>query len=133
MNALKKISIALVCQLGIAGLAYAQTSSSAAPGVTTQSAASPGATTAPAAPTFFQPQTSKRPSDDLIKQARRSGYIMKTRSSNYFFCKEEAELGTRLATERCVKSDDFALLLERQERDKDQIRQMSQALSGSGH
>jgi hypothetical protein len=58
---------------------------------------------------------------------------MKTKSGNYFFCKEEAELGTRLATERCVTSGDFALILERQERDKDQIRQMGQALNGAGH
>jgi hypothetical protein len=83
---------------------------------------------------IFKPQSqSNRPSDDLIKKARRSGYAMKSKGGNYFFCREDADLGTRFTTEHCVRSDDFALILERQERDKDQIRQMGQASAGAGH
>ncbi len=121
--------------MGIAGAAYAQ---QVTPGVATQPAvptatptssaatSSPGATDATAAPA-----TPKRPTTDLINKARRAGYTMKTKSGNYFFCKEDADVGTRLAQEHCVDSEAFALTLERQEQDKDAIRRMSEGQSGS--
>ena len=136
IRALNKPSLALMCVLGVASSAYAQTSGPAAPGVATQPAVPTSAspTTTATGPTLFKPESQQgRPSDDLIKQARRSGFVMKSKSGYYFFCKEEAAVGTRLATEHCVTSNDFALLMERQERDKDQIRQMTQGLNGAGH
>jgi hypothetical protein len=64
-----------------------------------------------------------------MRQARREGYTMKQKSGNYFFCKEDANTGTRLPQEHCVDADALALTLQRQERDKDAIRQMGQGLS----
>jgi hypothetical protein len=128
--------LALVCLLGVTGFAFAQIFSTASTGTTPQpvTSSSPSPTTPAAAAMIFKPPSQQgRPSDDLMKRARRSGYAMKTKSGNYFFCKEEAAVGTRLATERCFAPDDFALLLERQEHDKDQIRQMTQGLNGAGH
>jgi hypothetical protein len=136
IRALNKTSLALMWVLGVASSAYAQTSARVTPGVATQPAVPPSAGPATTAtdPTIFKPESQPgRPADDIIKQARRSGYVMKSKSGHYFFCKEEAATGTRLTIERCVTSNDFALLLERQERDKDQIRQMSQGLNGAGH
>jgi hypothetical protein len=70
-----------------------------------------------------------RPSDQAIKDARRAGYTMKTKSGNYLFCREDTDVGTRFPTEHCVDADALALTLERQQRDKDQIKSMSQGQS----
>jgi pyruvate/2-oxoglutarate dehydrogenase complex dihydrolipoamide acyltransferase (E2) component len=118
----------LISMMGVAGSAGAQQSPSAAP---TQQPAAPAATAtapaststaAPAAPAA--PAQPQGPSADVIKQARQAGYHMRTSRGNYYFCKEDADLGSRLATEKCIDSDTLAMTLERQRMDKEQIKTM---------
>jgi hypothetical protein len=66
--------------------------------------------------------SSTRPSRQAIKDARNAGYSLKTKSGNYFFCKEDADVGTRLASEHCVDADALALTLERQQLDRDALK-----------
>lgn len=82
--------------------------------------------------TLFAPAqaSSNRPTPDTIKEARRAGYTMKTRGDNYYFCKVDAELGTRLQTERCLTADALTLTLKRQELDREAMGHMSQASGG---
>lgn len=115
----------LISMMGVAGSAGAQQSPSAAP---TQQPAAPAATaTAPASTSTAAPAAPAQPqgpSADVIKQARQAGYHMRTSRGNYYFCKEDADLGSRLATEKCIDSDTLAMTLERQRMDKEQIKTM---------
>jgi pyruvate/2-oxoglutarate dehydrogenase complex dihydrolipoamide acyltransferase (E2) component len=126
----------LISMMGVAGSAGAQQSPSAAP--TQQPAAAtataPASTStappaAPAAQASTAPAQPQGPSADVIKQARQAGYHMKTSHGNYYFCKEDADIGSRLATEKCIDSDALALTLERQRMDKEQIKTMGQGAS----
>lgn len=115
----------VISMLAIAASAEAQ--QQASPGVTTQPAAPTGtpsttATTATAPASEAPAAQPTRPSSDAIKEARRAGYTMKTKSGNYFFCKEDADVGTRLATEHCVDAEALALTLERQQMDRDALK-----------
>jgi len=129
-TSMKCVAIALIGVLGSAATAYAQ---QASPGVTTQplNPASPPtapdattnlATTAPSAGSQGQQTNNARPKPEIIKEARRDGYALKTMSGNYVFCKTEAKVGTRLTTEKCMGIDSFALMLQQQDRDRDWLR-----------
>ncbi|HEY4772878.1 MAG TPA: hypothetical protein VIH50_07590 [Steroidobacteraceae bacterium] len=131
-------SLAIIALLGIAGFAYAQQPS---PGVATQPAeptatpTAPSATSTPAtSPATTAPagqQTNNgHPSPEVIKAANREGYTMKTKSGNYFFCKENTDVGTRFATEHCVDADALALTLERQQMDRDALKNSRTTSSG---
>jgi hypothetical protein len=116
----------LISMMGVAASAGAQQSPNAAP----QQPAAPAATaTAPAStstasPASAGPAKPQGPSADVIKQARQAGYHMKTSHGNYYFCKEDTDLGSRLASEKCIDSDTLAMTLERQRMDKEQIKTM---------
>jgi hypothetical protein len=114
--AIKFQSLVLISMVGIAGAASAQQSSSTTPATSAQA---PAAAATPASATSAQPQG---PSADVIKEARRAGYRMKTSNGNYYFCKQDADIGTRLTTEKCMSADQLALTLQRQQMDKDQIK-----------
>jgi hypothetical protein len=118
--AIKFRSLVLISMLAIAGAASAQQSSSTTPATpATPAAQAPAAAATPASATSAQPAG---PSADVIKEARRAGYRMKTSHGNYYFCKQDADIGTRLTTEKCMDADQLALTLERQQMDKDQIK-----------
>ncbi len=123
----------LISTLALGGSAYAQ--QAAAPGVTqpavpTSTPAAPVAAATASTPATTPAATSapsglasaNRPSPAAIKEARNAGYIMKTKSGNYFFCKEDADVGTRLASEHCVDADALALTLQRQQLDRDALK-----------
>ena len=123
-------SLMIIGLLGVGTCVYAQQSS---PGVATQPAlptvtpTAPSATSTPSAPQGQQ-TTSNRPSPETIKEARRAGYTMKTNSGNYYFCKEETDLGSRFSSEHCFQADALELLLQRQQMDKDALRSAAQGL-----
>jgi len=129
-------SLMIIGLLGVGTCVYAQQSS---PGVATQPAlptatpTAPSATSTPTASTATsapqgQQTTSNRPSPETIKEARRAGYTMKTNSGNYYFCKEETDLGSRFSSEHCFQADALELLLQRQQMDKDALRSAAQGL-----
>lgn len=134
---MKCVAIALIGVLGSATPAFAQQSS---PGVTTQPVAPISAPTAPDATTTTssttapnagsqgQQTSNARPAPDVIKEARRNGYVLKTKSDNYVFCKTDASVGTRFTTEKCLDVDTLALMLQQQERDRDYMRSTIQGL-----
>jgi len=123
----------LISMMGVAGSAGAQQSPNAAPtqqpAAATATAPASTSTAAPAAQASAAPAQPQGPSADVIKQARQAGYRMKTSHGNYYFCKEDADIGSRLATEKCIDSDTLALTLERQRMDKEQIKTLGQGTS----
>jgi len=129
---MKCVAIALIGVLGSAATAFAQQPS---PGVTTQPVAPASAPTAPNATTTSattatstgsqgQQTNYARPAPEIIKEARRDGYVLKIKSGNgnYVFCRTDANVGTRFTTEKCLNAETFALMQQQQQRDRDQMR-----------
>lgn len=134
-TSMKCVAIALIGVLGSAATAFAQQPS---PDVTTQPvvpASAPtvpnttttSATTAPSTGSQGQQTTNARPArpaPEIIKEARRDGYVLKIKSGNgnYVFCRTDANVGTRFTTEKCLDVGLFALMQQQQQRDRDQMR-----------
>ena len=128
---MKRIAIMVIGVLGSATTAFAQQSST---GVTKQavvqtsptapSATTTSATTAPSTESQGEQTNNARPTPEMIKEARRDGYVLKTKanSGTYAFCKTDAKTGTRFTTESCVDVEKYALLQQQKERDKDYMR-----------
>jgi hypothetical protein len=61
-------------------------------------------------------------SKDYIKRLRNAGYYPKNDHGKLVFCKKDAPLGTRFATERCMDGEQLAMQLERDESQRQQLR-----------
>jgi hypothetical protein len=104
----------------------------------TPAATAPSATTdAPApAPKFevhFIPAaaaTPDVPSEDVLKKARSAGYHTKVSHGVLYFCRKEAETGSRFTKENCVNEDQLAQVFERQQAQRDQLS--NHTCSGGG-
>jgi hypothetical protein len=123
-----------------AGGVNAQTEPAAtqAPGptVAAPAAATPAPSASPSAPAATASSTAASnsaatPSADTLKQARKAGYYTKVRAGQTFFCKKDATIGTRLATEKCFDEDQLATQLELNQAQRDQLRNSSCGGSGA--
>jgi pyruvate/2-oxoglutarate dehydrogenase complex dihydrolipoamide acyltransferase (E2) component len=97
-----------------------------APPATAPSAPAPApATTAQSATAAAAaaPAEAVKPSADLLKKARQGGFHMRVRNGKTMYCKEDAQLGTRFVTERCMDENQLVETLEAQQRQRDQLNQ----------
>jgi hypothetical protein len=92
-------------------------------------AATPTSTTATAAPNATT-ASAATPPKDILKKARENGYYTKVRKGQTFFCKKETPLGTRFDTEHCLSDEQLAMVLERNQAQRDQMQ--SAVCSGGG-
>ena len=110
------------------------------PPATGTPAEAPAATTAPTAPAASAATTaatttasgaSKIPSPETVKKARQAGYRSKLRKGATVFCKEQVEIGTHFSTENCINEDQLALVLDREQAQRDSLTNHScQGCSG---
>jgi hypothetical protein len=129
--------IVLGATLAFASAAYAQqaadatlpaiaTSTAPSPTATAPSATSTPAAAAPAASSTTTASTTPgAPSTDMLKKARNAGYYTRVRKGQTFFCKKAAQLGTRFETENCMSEQQFAMTLEREDAQRDQLRNVT--------
>jgi hypothetical protein len=139
--------------LGFAVSAFAQQQSDAAPAhssttvsnpvaAPSASTASPASTetltpTAPDAPKIVvnviprKEETPDVPSADTLKKARQAGYHTKVSHGVLYFCKQQAEVGTRFSKEYCADENTLLVTLQREETQRDQF-QHTGGCSGSG-
>lgn len=146
--------ILISAMVGGTGSAYAQQQSDAAkaqPSATAGTAAStaasaPAATPAPAAGAQDAPAapapaivvhfvdapkaTSNVPPADVLKKARDAGYHTKVSHGVVYYCKVDADLGTRFRTEKCLDEDQLITTLQRLDAVRDQLR--ASPCGGSG-
>jgi hypothetical protein len=132
--------VMMALAIGLAGAAYAQEAptptQAAAPAGTVQAATPPSSATtstptstpanasqAKAPATTTTATTPAGPSPALLKKARQGGYQVKVRKGNTYFCKTEAQLGTRFAQENCWNQDQFESALEKQQLQREQLNQ----------
>jgi hypothetical protein len=114
----------------------APTAAPAAPAATPSPAA--GAQDAPAAPApaivvhfIDAPKaTPNVPPADVLKKARDAGYHTKVRHGVVYYCKVDADLGTRFLTEKCLDEDQLITTLLRLDAARDQLRNSPCAGSG---
>jgi hypothetical protein len=80
--------------------------------------------TAPSTEPQSQQTSNARPTPELVQEARRDGYVLKTKAKSgiYVFCKTDAAVGTRFTKENCVDVEKFALMQQQKERDRDYMR-----------
>lgn len=145
---MKIVTLAVIGMLAIAGSVHAQQSNPTQPASTPTNSKPPPESQATSAPAPANPTAStpapglarastaappgpQPPSPDLLKQARLAGYRTRVRSGVYFFCKTDADVGTRLARETCLTEDNFSELLQRVQSQRDEL-QHSMGCSGGG-
>lgn len=114
--------------IGIAAPVYAQQTSDAAKPSATPPAAAPAAAPAPAASaaptatkTSAATDTSDVPPADMLKKARNGGFHTKVAHGVVFYCKSEADVGSRFSTEHCYNENQLSELLIQQQSARDQF------------
>lgn len=116
----------------------AQAASSAAPAPSTSTPAAAATTGTPKSTAAAKPSGARSKTNvtanglpaDVLKKARQNGYYTRVRSGQTFFCKKEAHLGTRFVTERCFDEEQLAMVLERNDAQRDQLKNV--VCSGGG-
>jgi len=61
------------------------------------------------------------PSADILRSARNAGYKIKIANGTTHFCKSEAPIGTRFASESCINEEQLTLFLRRAQEQRDQL------------
>jgi hypothetical protein len=64
---------------------------------------------------------SQGPSADTLKAARDAGFKIKVVDGATHFCTNEAEVGTRFATERCINEGQLFLVLQKRQMQRDEL------------
>jgi hypothetical protein len=59
----------------------------------------------------------------VAKKAKQSGWSPEVQNGNAVYCRNDAEVGSRFSTRRCVSESQLATLIEQAEYDKDQLKQ----------
>ncbi len=123
-----RASILLVSLIaGAAPLCAQQPATAPTPPATGTPADAPAPTTAPAAPATTTaaaapaPEASKTPSPETVKKARQAGYRAKLKRGATVFCKEQVEIGTHFSTESCINEEQLALVLDREEAQRESL------------
>jgi hypothetical protein len=127
-------------------LAYAQQPADAdkaaptAPAASTAAPAPAGGTeTSAAAPPAAPPATQAAaapaaPSAETIKKARQAGYHPEVRKGVTLFCHEDATIGTRFTSKKCVDESGLAAVLDLRQQQREQIDKPVACGAGcSGH
>jgi len=108
----------------------------AAPGASAPEVAASTSTPVASTPAAKPPAASKTVaaanmlSADILKRAKQAGYYTRVRSGQTFFCKKESQLGTRFVTEKCLDENQLAMVLERNQAQRDQL--MNVTCGGGG-
>lgn len=104
----------------------------AASAASTAAAASPSAATqTPAAPAAA---ASAAPSAETLKQARQAGFRPQLVKGVTVYCREDANLGTRFATKKCLNEAQLKSTLEQRRDVRDAMQQPGACGAGcSGH
>jgi hypothetical protein len=71
-----------------------------------------------------------RVSKDYIKQLSNYGFYPKNDKGQLVFCKKDAPIGSRFVREHCMDSEQAAMLLERQQQQRDQMLPVACAKGG---
>jgi hypothetical protein len=64
------------------------------------------------------------PSADILRSARDAGFTIKIASGKTHFCKTEAPIGTRLASEHCMNEAQITLFLARAEDQREKLQHL---------
>jgi hypothetical protein len=88
-------------------------------------------TTAVAAPDKSAVSSSVFVSPELKRKARSNGVHIETVNGGLMFCWEDATLGTRLKTKKCVDEATFDVLLQQRGTLRDNLRQGTPSCNGS--
>jgi hypothetical protein len=87
--------------------------------------AAPASTAAPAPVVVVHTSTAAAtpdvPSADLLKKARNAGMHTKVKQGVVYYCKTEADTGSRFTSEHCYDENQLAQLLIRQQAARDQL------------
>jgi hypothetical protein len=59
----------------------------------------------------------------IAKKAKQTGWRPEVQNGNTVYCRNDAEVGSRFSTRRCVSEIQLANLIEQAEFDKDQLKQ----------
>ena len=59
----------------------------------------------------------------IVKKAKQTGWRPEIHNGNTVYCRNDAEVGSRFSTRRCVSEIQLANLIEQAEFDKDQLKQ----------
>jgi hypothetical protein len=113
--------------IGIAAPVYAQQTPDAPKAAPSETSA-PVATTAPAAtaaPSAAKTSTAAAtpdvPSADILKKARNAGLHTKVKQGVVYYCKTEADMGSRFTSERCYDENQLAQFFITQQAARDQF------------
>lgn len=101
--------------------AYSQ-QSSAPPANTSASTPAQTSTTASAAQTTASDSASAKPSDATLKLAKSMGLHAEVHKGATQYCWEDANLGTRFPTKKCVGEDQLTDLVAQRQATQDNIR-----------
>jgi hypothetical protein len=107
--------LALILGLLLAAAAVADEPPASAPTPATPAASTPAAVSASAAKTTG-------PSPEVIKKARQHGYHIKKKDGVLLYCREDAAVGTRISSEKCLSEDEFNALIRQNDDTTDQLR-----------
>jgi hypothetical protein len=68
---------------------------------------------------------SAKPTDaaSIVKKAKQTGWRPEVHNGNTVYCRNDAEVGSRFSTRRCVSEIQLANIIEQAEFDKDQLKQ----------
>lgn len=66
------------------------------------------------------------PSKAFLKKAREAGFKTEVKKGVTLFCREDAEIGTRLKTKKCVGETQLEEILDQREAQRDQFRKPGQ-------
>jgi hypothetical protein len=116
--------------IGMAAPAYAQQAQDAAKAAPAAApapseSAAPATTAAPAPVVVVHTSnvaaTPDVPSADLLKKARNAGLHTKVKQGVVYYCKTEADMGSRFTSEHCYDENQLAQFLIRQQAARDQL------------
>lgn len=92
---------------------------SSTPGApTTASTAQPAGSKPPSVTTIT---VNGGPSADILRSARNAGFTIKIANGKTHFCKTEAPIGTRFASERCMNEEQATLWLSRAQDQREKL------------
>jgi hypothetical protein len=67
-------------------------------------------------------QASESPPADLVKQAREAGFKPEVRNGVTVFCWNDADIGSRLSTKKCVREAQLRVILDRRQAQRDALQ-----------
>ena len=99
---------------------------------TTATAAAPAQTSTPAAAqTTASDSAPAKPSEATVKKAKRLGLHAEVRNGATVYCWKDANIGTRIPTEKCADEDQLDVIIQQREAVVDEMRHATAPISGS--